>query len=210
MYWANIFAWAFRGLVVNEYDSGKYDGDSGQYDASMGKNLTVGEQILKNSGFVDRTGDPYTFEWAAYAILFSLLMIIIAVIMTSIALVKVRFATGKALSNSSIEEIEDKDKEVSQVKAELPFQKVNLTFKDIHYTVISSIGKEKLELLKGIDGVVEAGKMTALVSTDFGPVCYLLSVILALSSCIGSSHLTRYIISPCLLDGFFGSWENNL
>ena len=51
------------------------------------------------------------------------------------------------------------------MKAELPFQKVNLTFKDIHYTVISSIGKDKIELLKGIDGVVEAGKMTALVSS---------------------------------------------
>lgn len=166
LYWINIFAWAFRGLIVNEYDSGKYDGDSGQYDASMGRNLTFGELVLTNTGFVDRTGDPYTFEWAGYSILFSLLMIVVAVIMTSIALVKVRFATGKSLANSSIEEIEDDDKEVSQVKVELPFQKVNLTFKDIQYTVISSIEKEKLRLLNGIDGVVEAGKMTALMGSS--------------------------------------------
>jgi ABC-type multidrug transport system ATPase subunit len=27
-YWINIFAWVFRGLVVNQYQSGKYDGES--------------------------------------------------------------------------------------------------------------------------------------------------------------------------------------
>ena len=114
---------------------------------------------------VDNSGVPYTYEWAGFSVLFSLLIMIVSVILTSVALVKVRFATGKSLANDSIEEKEDEDKEISQVKAELPFQKVNLTFKDIHYTVISSIGKDKIELLKGIDGVVEAGKMTALVSS---------------------------------------------
>ena len=58
----------------------------------------------------------------------------------------------------------DDDEEVESEEVVLPFQKVDLTFKDIHYTVTASVGNEKLELLKGIDGVVEAGKMTALVS----------------------------------------------
>jgi len=166
LYWINIFAWAFRGLIVNEYDSGKYEADSGQYDAYAGRNLTDGEIALKQGGFVDRNGDPYTSEWAGYSILFSLFICIIAILLTSIALVKVRFATGKSLANASIEEVEDNDTEISQVKAELPFQKASLTFKDIHYTVISSIGKEKIELLKGIDGIVEAGKMTALMGSS--------------------------------------------
>ena len=126
--------------------------------------MTTGELIMKNQGFVDRDGSPYTIEWAGYSVLFSLLICILAVILSSIALVKVRFATGRSLGNGKIEEIDDEDKEVSAVETALPFQKANLTFKDIHYTVISSIGKEKMELLKGIDGVVEAGKMTALVS----------------------------------------------
>jgi hypothetical protein len=84
-------------------------------------------------------------------------------VVASIFLVKVRFATGKSLANDSIEKVEDKNDEINQVKAELPFQEVNLTFKDVHYTVTSSIGKEKIELLKGIDGVIAARKMTALV-----------------------------------------------
>lgn len=161
----NIFAWAFRGLIVNEYDSGKYDEDSGVFDPVLGGNLTVGELVLKNIGFIDRNSEPYTIEWAGYALLFSLLVCILAVAMSSVALVKVRFETGKSLGNASIqEEAKDKDKDSGVVENALPFQKVNLTFKDIHYTVISSIGKEKIEILKGIDGVVEAGKMTALVS----------------------------------------------
>jgi ABC-type multidrug transport system ATPase subunit len=41
-----------------------------------------------------------------------------------------------------------------------------LTFTDIHYTVRSSITKEDLELLKGVDGFVEAGKMTALMGSS--------------------------------------------
>jgi hypothetical protein len=59
---------------------------------------------------------------------------------------------------------EDNDVDVSDVV--LPFQKVNLTFKDMHYTVTASTSNEKLELLKGIDGFIEAGKMTALMGSS--------------------------------------------
>jgi hypothetical protein len=84
-------------------------------------------------------------------------------VLASVFLNNVRFATGKSLANDSIEEEEDKNDEINEVKTELPFQEVNLTFKDVHYTVTSSIGNEKIELLKGIDGVIAARKMTALV-----------------------------------------------
>ena len=158
VYWLNIFAWAYRGLLVNEYQSGKYD------EPSDVEGFTVGELTLAQVGMVDRNGDPFTFEWAGYSLAFSLLICLVAMMGASIFLNCVRFATGKSLANDSIEEKEDANDEIKKVEAALPFQKVNLTFRDIHYTVDSSIGNEKLELLKGIDGVVEAGKMTALVS----------------------------------------------
>lgn len=141
---------------MNEYDSGKYDGFG----------VRNGELILEQGGFVNRNGDPYTFEWAGYSILFAIVIMAVSAIMASIALTKIRFATGKSLANHSIEKNEDENAEVSEVETELPFQKANLTFKDIHYTVNSSIGKEKIALLKGIDGVVEAGKMTALMGSS--------------------------------------------
>jgi len=61
---------------------------------------------------------------------------------------------------------EDEDEDVDVSTVEIPFQKVNLTFKDMHYTVTASTSNEKLELLKGIDGFVEAGKMTALMGSS--------------------------------------------
>ena len=206
LYWLNIFAWAFRGLVVNEYDSGKYSENSGKYDPTTGKNLTKGELILAQSGFIDNEGGTYTYEWAYYSILFSLLMSIAAVALTSVALVKVRFATGKSLANDSIEEEEDKDKEVSQVKTQIPFQKVDLTFKDMHYTVISSIGKEKIELLKGIDGVVAAGKMTALVSWyqfTKNTLLFIFENLVFRCSFLTDNFSKIYYI---FLDGFFWCW----
>lgn len=61
---------------------------------------------------------------------------------------------------------EDEDKEPDVSATDIPFQKVNLTFKHMHYTVTASTSNEKLELLKGIDGFVEAGKMTALMGSS--------------------------------------------
>jgi len=163
LYWVNIFAWGFRGLIVNEYDSGKYDQIT---DITyLGKNLTVGQVVIRNIGFVDESAEPYSFEWAWYSILFSTVVCILSVVGASVVLVKIRFATGKSLSNATSEEMNDKEK-VNIVETVLPFQRANLTFKDIHYTVVSSIGKEKIELLKGIDGVLKAGEMTALMGSS--------------------------------------------
>jgi hypothetical protein len=163
VYWLNIFAWGFRALVVNEYASGKYD------FPSQVEGYTEGELVLKQLGFMDANGDPFTFEWTWYSLLFSLLISVVSIIVASICLYHIRFATGKSLANASIEKKEDVNDEIKSVEAALPFQNVDLTFNDIHYTVISSIGNEKIELLQGIDGVVEAGKMTALVSTEKSP-----------------------------------------
>lgn len=120
--------------------------------------------MLNQLGFVDRNGQAFGFEWAGYSLLFSVLISFVSIILASIFLDKVRFATGKSLANDVIELEKDEKDEYEKIKTELPFQRVDLTFKDVHYTVTSSIGKEKIELLKGIDGVVAAGKMTALVS----------------------------------------------
>jgi ABC-type multidrug transport system fused ATPase/permease subunit len=160
VYWLNIFAWAFRGLAVNEFQSGKYD-----YPSQV-PGLTQGELILTQIGLVDSNGKAYTSEWAGYSILFSLLICFVSVIVSSICLSHVRFATGKSLANDSIEEKEDEGKALTSSDTCLPFQRVNLTFHDIHYNVTSSITKEQLELLKGIDGIIEAGKMTALMGSS--------------------------------------------
>mmetsp|Transcript_5321 Transcript_5321/g.13445 ORF Transcript_5321/g.13445 Transcript_5321/m.13445 type:complete len:1489 (+) Transcript_5321:283-4749(+) len=161
-YWTNPLSWVFRGLAVNEFDSGAYD------DPSQDPEVTQGESILILYGFTDSSDDPYTFEWAGYAILVLLGLSALALVVTVINYNTIRFATGKSLTV----EMEDEDDEAEAVAdtddnvSPIPFKRVDLTFQDIRYTVMSSISKEKLELLKGIDGVVEAGKMTALMGSS--------------------------------------------
>jgi hypothetical protein len=156
LYWINFSAWALRGLAVNEFDSGKYDEPSG-----IG-NSTVGELTLSRFGFTDGNGEPFTFEWAWWSVLFSILCCILSVSASAFFLSKIRFETGRSLANLKDDDEDEDDDAKEQI--ELPFQRVDLTFKDIRYTVKASVGDEKLELLKGLDGIVAAGKMTALVS----------------------------------------------
>jgi hypothetical protein len=156
MYWINFFGWILRGLAVNEFDSGKYDEPSG-----VG-NQTTGQAILSRFGFVDSDDVAYQFDWTWWAILFSLLVCALSVFASTYFLEHIRFATGKSLATDLGEEEEIEESE----SIALPFQRVDLTFRDMRYTVKASVGNEKLELLKGIDGIVEAGKMTALVSSD--------------------------------------------
>jgi len=158
----NYFAWCFRGLVVNEFDSGRY---SEVIDTPLGP-LTQGEAILIQFGFIDADDDPYTFQWAGWGVLFALMCAILAILCSVFFLSYVRFATGKSLVTDKGEEEDDDDEEISGKQVEIPFKRVDLTFKDIHYTVIASTSDEKLELLKGIDGIVEAGKMTALMGSS--------------------------------------------
>eukprot|EP00522_Entomoneis_paludosa_P012046 CAMPEP_0172443714 /NCGR_PEP_ID=MMETSP1065-20121228/3929_1 /TAXON_ID=265537 /ORGANISM="Amphiprora paludosa, Strain CCMP125" /LENGTH=1500 /DNA_ID=CAMNT_0013194039 /DNA_START=53 /DNA_END=4555 /DNA_ORIENTATION=+ len=162
-YWLNPVSWVFRGLAVNEFDSGAYDDP-----AAPGSALTLGEQILVTYGFTDSNDDPYQYIWAGYAVFFLIGISFIAMIITVICYTHIRFSTGKGAVLEIDEEAEEAQAKVgdSQTVSPIPFKCVDLTFRDMHYTVKSSISKESLELLKGIDGVVEAGKMTALMGSS--------------------------------------------
>ncbi|GAX16151.1 hypothetical protein FisN_3Hh368 [Fistulifera solaris] len=156
LYYLNFTAWALRGLVVNEFDSGKYD------SIVPGTNFTEGQMALVRFGFTDESGDPYTREWAWYALLFATGSASVAVMLTTYFLNNVRFATGQSL----VTDHGDEEMEVPQENVQIPFPRVSLTFENVHYVVQSSITNEKLELLKGVDGVIEAGKMTALMGSS--------------------------------------------
>ena len=159
VYWINYFSWLFRAVVVNEFDSGRYNE---LITLSTGEVVTVGESILTRFGFVDGNDVPYTFEWVFWAVLFSIGAAVAACCASIFFLSNIRFATGQTLVTDS-GSTESKSAEETQEEVLIPFKKVDLTFKDIHYTVKASTSDEKLELLKGIDGVVQAGKMTALM-----------------------------------------------
>lgn len=160
-YWLNYFAWCFRGFVTNEFDSGRYD------DVPLGSNQTLGEIILVRFGFVDSDDDPYSFQWSGWGVLFALACSFIATVCSVYFLSNIRFATGKSLVTEKGGEEAIEEEKIVEEQVSVPFTKVDLTFKDIHYTVKSSITDENLELLKGVDGIVEAGKMTGTVLVEF-------------------------------------------
>lgn len=99
-----------------------------------------------------------------YGMFFALGVSVLSVFISVFFLTFLRFDTGKTLATEFVGD-DDNDGEIEDEIA-LPFQKVNLTFKDIHYTVKASVSDEYLELLKGIDGYLEAGKMTALMGSS--------------------------------------------
>jgi ABC-type transport system involved in cytochrome bd biosynthesis fused ATPase/permease subunit len=131
-----------------------------------GQNTTIseGEAILIRFGFTDNDDEPFTSEWAIWGILFAFLWAILAIFASTYFLSTIRFATGGSLAadkgDDEIEEIDEAD------MVAIPFKRVDLTFKDIHYTVKASTSDEKIEILKGINGVVEAGRMTALMGSS--------------------------------------------
>eukprot|EP00957_Ditylum_brightwellii_P150328 11447561-Ditylum_brightwellii.AAC.1 len=57
VYWCNLFAWFLRALVVNEFQSGKYD-----YPDPNDPSQSQGEAVLRGLGFT-LNGEPFTFEW---------------------------------------------------------------------------------------------------------------------------------------------------
>jgi hypothetical protein len=160
-----MFAWLLRGLMVNEFDSGKYE-DLVNMTSSDGQTTTItsGENTLIRYGFSDSDDEAYPIEWAGWGILFTLLWAIISILASTYFLSTIRFTTGGTLvtdkGDDDVEEIDETD------MVAIPFKKVDLTFKDIHYTVKASTSDEKLELLRGIDGVVEAGRMSALMGSS--------------------------------------------
>lgn len=148
-----------RSLVVNEFSSGAWDAIVPETDPLA----TEGEIILERFGF-SFNGEVFGYVWVWYGILFTCGIAIFSTMGSMFLLNHIRFITGGSLITDRGSDEEDEVDESQEVA--IPFTRVDLTFKDIHYTVQSSITNEPLEILKGIDGAVKAGKMTALMGSS--------------------------------------------
>ena len=175
IYWLNYFAWSLRGLAVNQFDSGAFDDP-----VSNTTDVTEGEAVLTHFGFT-LNGEPFDFKWAYWGLLFLVVWAILAILATNCFLTYIRFTTGKSLVTDKGGDVVEEMDEANRVQ--IPFKKVDLTFKDIHYTVKASTSKETLELLKGVDGIVEGGKMTALMGSSGAGKLSVISIRQILRTC---------------------------
>ena len=168
-YWSNLIAWILRALVLNEFLSDRYS-------TIQDNGMSEGQNILVRFGFYyGSDDDPKVFSesWTWYGLAFSAGYALVAVFISIYCLNHIRYATGLSIQGEEDEDdeapIDVDDLEQQQAKEEvevidLPFTKVDMTFKDIHYFVKASTSDESLELLKGISGYFLSGQMTALVS----------------------------------------------
>ena len=162
IYWANIYAWIIRAVVINEYQSGHYD----TVVDDMG--TTQGEATLMRFGFIFK-GEAFEYVWVWYTVLFCVGLSLVSVAISVWCLNHVRFATGGSLGG--VEDDGDDDKEKTSVTEStqlvgLEQKGATLTFKDVSYTVTASTSNDKLQLLKGISGYFAKGKMTALMGSS--------------------------------------------
>ena len=144
-------------MVINEYNSG-------YYDEIMPNGKTEGENIMEQLGFVFQ-GEAYDYVWVWWTVLFCIGLCKMSVATSVWCLNHVRHATGGGLGG--IEDSSDEKSTADQDGDEsLETKGATLTFKNVNYIVTASTSKDKLHLLKGINGYFEKGKMTALMGSS--------------------------------------------
>jgi len=167
IYWYNPMAWAYRGLMVNEYRSTQYT-------------VEEGDAVLKYTGFVDANGDPFTIEWIGYTFVYLLSHTAVTILLSGLVLQYVRVANISGMTDDEVETYATQ----SGVLPEQPIQEVNisfkpvtLTFENVSYDVKSSTGNETLRLLHSVNGAFRSGRMCALMGSSGAGKTTLMDVI---------------------------------
>jgi hypothetical protein len=113
IYWLNPLAWAYRALLVNEFQRGKYGSLAPGYG-----NYTKGEIILLTNGFDLGGGRPFNKEWIGYTVIYLIAFYILALLLCTLCLQKVRAFPDQtpAASESFSAKVEVKGKDQSDIE----------------------------------------------------------------------------------------------
>ena len=156
VYWWNPFAWAYRALVINEFRSRRW---------------TDPDATLERLGFA-RESEQF---WVGFAFVYLGFYFSLSCLLTVLGLTYVRQG-GKGRPESEPRNGISPSSS-SQSRVSIPFQPVELTFKDICYDVSSSTGKGTLRLLNNVNGIFKAGRMCALMGSSGAGKSTLMDVI---------------------------------
>jgi hypothetical protein len=74
--------------------------------------------------------------------------------------------TGDILPPEKKPTTEENSTDDNTSKVEIPFQPLTLSFQDLCYEVTASTGKEKLMLLKNVNGIFQPGRLCALMGSS--------------------------------------------
>lgn len=190
-YWMNPMAWALKAVTISEYSASKYD-----FAFCNGGNCLpgrYGDIILTQYG--NPTDERYI--WYSFAVLIAEYLFLF--VLTCLALkyfrvepvppppvreepITVDVSVTKGTGNINgfqvipVKDIEEGSVPENETHTQLPFEKVSIAFKDIWYTVTLP-SRVDVDLLKGVDGYVEPGTMTALMGSSGAGKTTLLDVL---------------------------------
>jgi ABC-2 type transporter len=145
VYWWNPFAWAYRGLIVNEFRSLRWNNP---------------DQILIDAGFANGNGRPYGQHWIGWSFAF---MIPYFILCCFLSIVSLTYARSKERVASESNGGATKSTDGEGHKVEIPFKPATLSFTNLCYTVKSSTSNEQLTLLHQVNGMFRPGQMCALM-----------------------------------------------
>ena len=151
-YWINPFAWAYNALIVNEVYSG------GEEDP---------QAALIANGFVTPQGEAFGTAWIGWSIIYMFIYWGLCTVGTALGLTYWRAAVKASSAPKTIETVDEaRDYNEEMDRMEIPFKPVTLSFQDLSYEVTASTSKDKLMLLKSVNGIFRPGRMCALMGTS--------------------------------------------
>jgi ABC-2 type transporter len=152
VYWWNPFAWAYRALLVLEFQSDSWED---------------GDVILRTTGFVDPNDKPFQTEWVGYWFIYMASTYVFYVFLTAYGLGNFT-SSGSNISSGNHDTVKSSATEgnFDEKKVVIPFVPATLTFENICYDVQESTGSDKLRLLNNVDGIFKSGRMCALMGSS--------------------------------------------
>mmetsp|Transcript_3054 Transcript_3054/g.4360 ORF Transcript_3054/g.4360 Transcript_3054/m.4360 type:complete len:456 (+) Transcript_3054:474-1841(+) len=112
-----------------------------------------------------------------YAIILQIAISALSIFATTYFLTHIRHDSASGQVVEAMENQEDLETYIDDGDLQIPVQRASLTFKGIRYTVKASRTHEQIELLKGVEGIIESGKMTALMGSSGAGKTTLLDVL---------------------------------
>lgn len=167
-YWLNPISWGIKSVTLNEFKSTKYD-FSICTDVDCTQKERFGDFVLEQYG--NPTDENYI--WYCLAVIGGEFLAFLA--MATFTLQYARWEASPPPPMPMLDDVVAPDMETIKA-AELPYEPMSFSFKDVWYTVKLASGEDK-ELLRGVSGYFEPGTLTALMGSSGAGKTTLLDVL---------------------------------
>jgi hypothetical protein len=152
LYWWNPFAWTYRALVVNEFNSGRWD-DPGT--------------LLSNAGFNDYSGSPYSHEWIPLSFCYTVPYSLACIVLSGLGLTSRKSSETRPSSGEPRTRDAKNGKGGSRTEVQIPFTPVTMAFRDISYDVKALKADETKRILSNVSGIFRPGRLCALMGSRY-------------------------------------------